>query len=331
MQLPLRGVNDRALPRFISLPHALVPCAPEESASEESAPEEKALGEKARGPAHDDGPAIAAKFIVPAGLALSCIAHVVFLGPALILAGGSPFNTPPAEAITVDIVSSEELSQPVDDQAQAETANANASVSSSPTAPNPPAPPVAAASSAMPPTLPRPDPSATRQARATPQPPATPQTPPSMLPPPPFVPPQPPQIQPPQAAEPNDPASMFAMPLTLPGGKVGGDFDANAIEKANVAGTYVTAFRSHLKTCLTLPKSVSRTSDVRLKMRVWFQPDGTLGGEPVLAGGSPMGPLLKDSVIKGLRACQPYAMLPADKYNEWREVDLTFAPQDFGR
>jgi hypothetical protein len=30
-----------------------------------------------------------------------------------------------------------------------------------------------------------------------------------------------------------------------------------------------------------------------------------------------------------LQACQPYTMLPADRYGEWNVLDLTFTPQDF--
>jgi hypothetical protein len=33
--------------------------------------------------------------------------------------------------------------------------------------------------------------------------------------------------------------------------------------------------------------------------------------------------------MKALQACQPYAMLPADRYREWKVLDLNFTPQDF--
>jgi hypothetical protein len=29
------------------------------------------------------------------------------------------------------------------------------------------------------------------------------------------------------------------------------------------------------------------------------------------------------------QACQPYAMLPKDRYGEWKVIDLTFTPQQF--
>ena len=40
------------------------------------------------------------------------------------------------------------------------------------------------------------------------------------------------------------------------------------------------------------------------------------------------GPLVMQSAISALQACQPYTMLPADRYREWKVLDLTFTPQD---
>ena len=60
-------------------------------------------------------------------------------------------------------------------------------------------------------------------------------------------------------------------------------------------------------------------------------PEGKLAAEPILieASASPKGPLLMQSAIQALQACQPYAMLPADRYGEWKVLDLSFTPQDF--
>jgi hypothetical protein len=41
------------------------------------------------------------------------------------------------------------------------------------------------------------------------------------------------------------------------------------------------------------------------------------------------GPLLMKGAISALEACQPYAMLPPDRYGEWKVLDLSFTPQDF--
>jgi hypothetical protein len=48
------------------------------------------------------------------------------------------------------------------------------------------------------------------------------------------------------------------------------------------------------------------------------------------AKATPKGPLIMKAAIHALEACQPYSMLPADKYKEWRELDLEFTPAGFG-
>jgi hypothetical protein len=35
------------------------------------------------------------------------------------------------------------------------------------------------------------------------------------------------------------------------------------------------------------------------------------------------------SAIAALNSCQPYAMLPSDRYGEWKVIDLSFTPEDF--
>ena len=64
---------------------------------------------------------------------------------------------------------------------------------------------------------------------------------------------------------------------------------------------------------------------------VFMTPEGKLAADPVLieASASAKGPLLMQSAIAALEACQPYQMLPADRYGEWKVLDLSFTPQDF--
>jgi hypothetical protein len=38
---------------------------------------------------------------------------------------------------------------------------------------------------------------------------------------------------------------------------------------------------------------------------------------------------LMQGAVAALTACQPYAMLPADRYGEWKVLDLSFTPHDF--
>ncbi|MGL4559983.1 MAG: cell envelope biogenesis protein TolA, partial [Afipia sp.] len=58
---------------------------------------------------------------------------------------------------------------------------------------------------------------------------------------------------------------------------------------------------------------------------------GRLAAEPLLieASASEKGPALMRSAMDALDKCQPYAMLPADRYDQWRMLDLRFSPKDF--
>ena len=156
----------------------------------------------------------------------------------------------------------------------------------------------------------------------------------SVLPPPPFTPQPPPEPQPADAG-PGDPASMFGMPMTMPDGSVGGrTFDSQAVDRANIENDAVTAFRAHLKTCSKLPPGVA--PDVRVVLRVYLRPDGTLATglpsnpEPIkVEGVSIGGGALFQSAVAALRKCQPYRMLPPDRYQEWKMLDIPFTPQNF--
>jgi hypothetical protein len=140
-------------------------------------------------------------------------------------------------------------------------------------------------------------------------------------------------IAPLPAAIPQEPdiSVKYHVSLGLPSAASGGDFDAPAMKSADIASSFIADFRNHLKTCAKLPKSVAPSDDVRIKLRVSMTPDGRLVGEPILieASASMKGPLLMQSAMSALAACQPYAMLPSDKYNEWKNLDLTFTPRDF--
>ncbi|MDB5609239.1 MAG: hypothetical protein JWP25_6139 [Bradyrhizobium sp.] len=134
-----------------------------------------------------------------------------------------------------------------------------------------------------------------------------------------FVPPEP------------DLSIKYHVMLGLPQDKPGDGFDAPASTKADVASDLVTEFRRHLRTCSTLPKSIAPSDAIRIMLRVFMTPDGNLATEPILieASASAKGPALMQSAISALQACQPYGMLPADKYGEWKMLDLNFTPRDF--
>lgn len=101
---------------------------------------------------------------------------------------------------------------------------------------------------------------------------------------------------------------------------------------AKIEASAVDTFRAHLRKCSQMPPNVTAADKVKIVLRVALTPEGNLISPPALieASASPKGPYLMQAAIKALQACQPYNMLPADKYKEWRVLDLNFTPKDFG-
>ncbi len=252
------------------------------------------------------------RLLVRAGFTISFVGHVAVLAVGLIYAGANPFDAVPAEAIAVDIIPADEVPQRAVDSTAPDMTTA---ASPSPTESEAASPQVSTQSTTRPASE-----HDVPQAFAQSPVPSTPSG---------GTPPIPPSTPPSE-----DPAiaNMFALPLALPDGRLGGGFDAPAIDAAKISADDIKTFREHLRTCLTRPGSISPTDKIRVVLRVALRPDGTLAAAPTLieASASAKGPALMASAINGLRACQPYAMLPADKYKEWKVLDLSFRPQDFG-
>ena len=145
-----------------------------------------------------------------------------------------------------------------------------------------------------------------------------------------------------QAPQPTSPVPAYRTPepdltikynvlLGLPPDTAPCGFDGPSAPKVDAASSLIAAFRRHLRTCSKLPKPVVSDQPIRIMLRVYMTLDGKLAREPVLieASASANGPALMQSAIGALEACQPYTMLPADRYGEWKVLDLSFTPQDF--
>jgi hypothetical protein len=266
------------------------------------------------------------------GFAISCVGHMVILTIGLIFAGANPFDSAPADAITVEIVSPNEVETGIGTPGTAPASGPETAPSAEPAAET-------AAPASQPQPTPAPTPQATtppeqrttRQALAPTQAPSSPSS---------FVPwlqppPAPPPPEPPPPVETHDlnPADMFGMPLAMPDGRLGGSFDAAAIDKAEISNDNIAAFHQHLKTCSKLPAGVNATNNVRAVLRIFLKPDGTLAAPPQpirIEGVSKGGGELYQSVVAALRKCQPFNMLPPDRYEEWKVFDLSFTPESFG-
>jgi outer membrane biosynthesis protein TonB len=279
--------------------------------------------------------------IIPTDITASAIAHVSLLTLLVLFSEVHPFGAVTAEQIPVEIVTPQELAeqQVPPDEPPAEDKPAEDKPEPAPqpdfslldkpasaTAPPPAAPPAPAASPQKQAALAAPP-------EARPQPPSQQVVqPPSQPAAPAYRPPEPDVSVKYQVLLGLPPDLSPVAPAPAQGATKGDDnFDAPATESADIASTVVAAFRRHLRTCSKLPASLSGSDDVKVKLRVMMTPDGRLAAEPILieASASMKGPLLMQGAIRALQACQPYAMLPADRYGEWKVLDLSFTPQDF--
>jgi len=246
----------------------------------------------------------------------------------LMFAEVHPFSSVTAEPIAVDIVAPDQVKP---EPAPPKTQPSEALDLPTPSAAPSPTPPAAPPPAAQPPTqaaTPPPKQAAAQpeqQAALAPDPvgqqPVAQSSSPSPSPPPSpaYIPAQP------------DLSIKYHVMLGLPMDRPADGFDAPAIQKADVGSGLVAEFRRHLRTCSTLPESIAASDKIAIKLRVLMNPDGRLAAAPMLieASASATGPILMQSAIAALKACEPYAMLPANKYREWKVLDLTFTPQDF--
>ena len=258
------------------------------------------------------------RLLNPSGIAVSIVTHLMVLTVGLGYAGVRPFETAPVEAIAVDLVSPAEVKEaapapPLEPTPSLEIPDLSTKeqpAAASKPADLPPAPQAAAMPATASATFPNAD-----VKQAAPQPAASASSSASQ-----------PSWRPPEP----DLSVKYQVNLGLPA-RPGSDFDTVAFTAAKVSIDDVAKFREQLKTCSALPASIAPTDKVSIRLRASFLPDGTLASAPLLieASASAKGPLLMQAAIAALAACQPYAVLPADKYNEWKVLDLSFTPRDF--
>jgi hypothetical protein len=76
-----------------------------------------------------------------------------------------------------------------------------------------------------------------------------------------------------------------------------------------------------------LPPGVAPNERMRMVIRVELTQNGALARDPIVVAAVALavGYPLMQSVKQALQQCAPYN-LPADKYNEWRVLDIDFSP-----
>lgn len=254
-------------------------------------------------------------------VAASVLAHLSLVALVVIYTHIRPFVVPPEVTVPVDVV--------IADQPEQKKPDPQPTPSPDFSLLNKPASPTESSAAAPAPARPPPKASAAadrREAAAPPQP--QPQT----------------QAAPAAATPAYTPAQpdltvkyhvMLGLPDDIAASPSSGDKQGEGGDtspaKGNLSASLVEPLRRHLKSCSKLPASLSLSDNVAVKLRVQMTPDGRLAAEPALIEGtaSVKGVALMRSAVAALSACQPYAELPADRYGEWKVLDLSFTPHDF--
>jgi hypothetical protein len=107
------------------------------------------------------------------------------------------------------------------------------------------------------------------------------------------------------------------------------DLDGGPSESASkLSAGDIAAFKQRLRTCWVAPPGTSGAKP-NVVVRVSLAPNGRLRAEPdvisISSASSVDGPALVNSAKRALQRCQPYTVLPADKYQEWKLLDLSFS------
>lgn len=251
------------------------------------------------------------------GLVVSAVIHLGLVGFALVV-GPRLLQSEPAPAMTVDLVTPEELAAMTPKAAEPDKPTPDKPTSDKPTLETKPdtkpATADAAPAPAEPPQSPAPA-SAVASASAADA---------FAMP---FLPKPPPPSAPTPSEPPLGPAAQLA---TLVGVPSVTDLNGGGVSefKANLTTEEIAAFAARVQSCWSAPASLAKEPKLYVVLRVTLRRDGSLSADPALQAGlaSTLGPALLESAKRALHKCAPYAGLPAAKYEEWRVLDLRFIP-----
>ena len=137
--------------------------------------------------------------------------------------------------------------------------------------------------------------------------------------------PTPPQVQPKQAA-PTPPHPQAApAPVMSPTPQPARDVP--------LAISELDAFRAAVERCWSIPAGARDAQNLRVTLRLFLTQEGTLLRAPEVVDGARMNRAgeetfraAAESALRAVQRCAPYRMLPAQKYDTWREIELTFDP-----
>jgi colicin import membrane protein len=86
---------------------------------------------------------------------------------------------------------------------------------------------------------------------------------------------------------------------------------------------------ARLQNCWNPPVGVFEAKDLVVNVQFLLKQDGSLSAEPVVRtrSGHPMFQVAAEAAVRAVRACAPYAFLPLNQYEAWKDIDVDFDPK----
>ena len=127
---------------------------------------------------------------------------------------------------------------------------------------------------------------------------------------------------PPSSSAPNEPNKAKGPVLGAPEGR---DQQLSASERALLA----QIIRQCVQSKWNVMSGGESAQHTQIKMRLRFNPDGTLAAPPQIMNpqSTPYFMAVSDSALRAVQACEPYSLPPA-KYEAWKDILMTFDPRD---
>jgi outer membrane biosynthesis protein TonB len=99
---------------------------------------------------------------------------------------------------------------------------------------------------------------------------------------------------------------------------------------AQLSQSELDALRARLSQCWSPPPGIEATTKIYVVLRVLFKQDGSIAREPnvIEDTGSALGPALTESAKRALLMCQPFTMLKPEHYDQWKDIEIKFDPQE---
>ena len=273
------------------------------------------------------------RYIRP-GLAVSVIGHLGALIGGLLFVGANAFHAPPPEALEVEVVTPDEMPR-----FEGMPSNLHSSGSETPSPANGNGPVTQA-----PPPQPRPQqqqsqqhPTPQREAKEAPapRPPAPEATQAELV--------RAEKTEPEKQNQSSEAQTASSPPEQTPeqpniaeavaqyaalGGPLGGGFAAPPVDTNAPGYDWTMPFRERVGMCSKRPEGVEPGDKFSIKIRISFNRDGTLASPPRLLVPTPSAKqrALMESAVDALQTCQPFTMLPPEKYRQWKTMEVYVIP-----